>query len=234
MEDRFIETDNYIKIFEAMEELAKLPSHSHKMAIFYGRFGLGKTTILDRVALDTNACFIRTLATWTPKSAMAELCRELGVDEKGTSNTLQNRIIDELNNDPRPIIIDEIDTILTSHMRPILTSLRDIHDKTDVPIIFVGMEESRKILKKEPHYYSRFVKKVEVFPISRNDIKKYCESSSVKIDEDLVDYFLRKYPNLRQIKTIIIRLESYCMNNDYEQADLELLKASEIEVRDEI
>jgi DNA transposition AAA+ family ATPase len=234
MEDKFIKTDNYIRIFEAMEELDNLPSHSHKMAIIYGRFGLGKTTIIERLALDTDAALTRTLATWTPKAAMADLCRELGIDEKGTSNTLQNRIIEELNHEPRPIIIDEIDTILTSSMKAILTAFRDIHDKTDIPIVFVGMEESRKILKKEPHYYSRFVKKVEVHPTSKSDIEKYCESSSIKVSDDLIEYFWKKYPNLRQIKTILIRLENYCTNNDFDHADLTILKTSQIEVRDEI
>jgi len=234
MENRFIETDNYIKIFGGMVELDKLPKHSHKMAIVYGRFGLGKTTIIERIALDSNAVLVRTLATWSMKTAMQDLCRELGEDEKGSANSLQHRIIDELNNNPRPIIIDEIDTILTSSMKAILTAIRDIHDKTDVPIIFVGMEESRKHLKKEPHYYSRFVKKIEVFPISKTDIEKYCESSSIDISDDLIAHFLKKYPNLRQIKTLIIRLESYCQVNDYDEANLELLKASEIEVRDEI
>jgi len=234
MEYEFISTDNYIRCLGVIKELQNLPSHSHKMALFYGKFGLGKSISIGRLATEENAALVRTLGTWTPKSMLCDICFELGLDETGSAATLQHRIIDELIESPRPIIIDEVDTIQSSKHKELLLIIRDIHDLAQTPILFTGMEQCIKHFKKDAHYFSRFVKTVKILPNSKSDIAKYCKSTSIGISEDLIDYFHMKYANLRQIKTLLIRLEEYCENNDYDSANMELLKASQIEKQHDI
>lgn len=233
MRHEFIETENYIKCYEALDEMISLPDHSHKMGLFYGEFGLGKTITLEKLADETNAALVRTLGGWTKKSMLADICYELGLDDSGSTATLEHRVIDALLADPKPIIIDEIDTILSGH-KDELVVLRDIHDKAAVPIVFTGMEQCLRILRRDKHYFSRFVSVVKIAPNTKADIAKYCQSSEIKIEDDLVDYLHGKYANLRQIKTIIIRLERFCEDNDLESADAKVLKASKVEQRNEI
>ncbi len=236
MNHDFIETDNYIKYLGVLKELQNLPSHSHKMALFYGKFGIGKTLSLERLASYQNAALVRTLGTWTIKTMLVDICTAIGIDETGSAFVLQKRIIDSLIDEdelfpdiPKIIIIDEVDTIQTSKNKNLLLTLRDIHDVSKIPIIFTGMEQSVKHFVKDAHYKSRFVRMIKILPNSKNDISKYCKSSKIKIDEDLVEYFYNKYANLRQIKTLIIRLEAYCDLQEFESANVELLKASEVE-----
>lgn len=234
MKHVFIETDNYLNCLTTLKELMALPDHSHKMALFYGKFGRGKSIGIEKLANEHNAALVRTLGGWTPKSMLVDICFELGVDETGSAAMLTHRIVDRLLEDKRPLIIDEIDTILNSKHAQELLILRDIHDLACVPVIFTGMEKCIKQLKRDAHYYSRFVKTVQIKPNSLRDVGKYCKASSIEIKEDLVEYFYKEYANLRQIKTLIIRLEEYCENNDFEEADLKLLKASRIEEQHDI
>lgn len=233
MKHQFIETENYIKCYEALDEMVSLPDHSHKMGLFYGEFGLGKTITLERLANETGAALVRTLGGWTPKSMLSDICYELGVDDSGSTATLETRVINTLIAEPRPIIIDEIDTILSGHKNEMVV-LRDIHDKAAVPIVFTGMEQCLRLLRRDRHYFSRFVNIVKITPNTRNDIAKYCQSAEIAIEEDLVDYLHTKYANLRQIKTIIIRLERFCEDNDLESANVQVLKTSKVEERNEI
>lgn len=233
MKHKFIETENYIKCSEALMELMELPDHSHKMGLFYGLFGLGKTITLEKLAAENNSALVRTLGGWTPKAMLVDICYELGIDDTGSTAVLQHRVIETLIESPRPLIIDEIDTILTGHKTELLI-LRDIHDKAAVPLIFTGMEQCLKLLKKDKHYFSRFVNIVKITANTLKDIAKYCESSDIKIEDDLVEYLHKKFANLRQIKTMIIRLEKFCRDNDLDSADVELLVASNIEERHDI
>lgn len=234
MRHEFIETENYLKCLNAMKELMNLPEHSHKMGLFYGQYGRGKTISIERLASEQNAALVRTIGGWTPKSMLMDICFELGVDETGSAATLQHRIISRLLEEPRALIIDEIDTILNSKHSQELLILRDIHDMAYIPMIFTGMEKCIKQLKRDAHYYSRFVKTVKILPNTLKDIGKYCQASSIDIADDLVEYFYNEYANLRRIKTLIIRLEEYCENNDLEKADLRLLKSSNIEASHDI
>lgn len=234
MEHEFIKTENHLRCFEVLQELERLPDHSHKMALFYGRFGLGKSISIKKLANDSGAALVRTLGTWGSKSMLQDICFELGLDETGYASTLQKRIIEHLIDEPKALIIDEVDTIQTSQHKNLLLILRDIHDLANIPIIFTGMEACIKKFKRDPHYFSRFVKTVKIVPNTKGDIAKYCKSAEIDISEDLIDYFHLKYANLRQIKTLIIRLEEYCENNDFDEATLDILRASNIEQQHDI
>ena len=91
------------------------------------------------------------------------------------------------------------------------------------------MEESNAKFKKHRHYYSRIVELVEFKPIVKEDIKKFCELSDVKIEDDLINFFYTKYPNLRNIRVLLIRLEKYCELNGYESVDLKIFRESGVE-----
>lgn len=151
------------------------------------------------------------------------------MDTKGSASLLFNRIIEELLENPRIIIIDEIDTLLKADKVSVLELLRDIHDLTSIVLFFVGMEEANAKFKRYRHYYSRITALVQFLPISKSDIEKFCSLSEVKIEVDLIDYFANKYPNLRQLKVLILRLEEFAQLQDLTSINFKTFKESGVE-----
>lgn len=229
MKHRFIETTNYIECYEAMLELRKLPRDMEKMGLFFGPPGRGKTLIIEKLAIDEGAALVRTMGSWTPKQMMIDICEALEIMDTGTTATLQHRIIDELTQTKRVLIIDEVDTLFMNGKKQLLLMLRDIHDMAKTPIILTGMEACDKMFKKDTHYYERFSRKVKMGDTTEYDIGQLCLNSDVKIEEDLVKHFFHKYGNFRPVKVLITALEEYCENNDLESASLNTFKASGVE-----
>ncbi len=226
MKEKFIETQNYIRLSEAIARLKELPVTADRMGLAYGNFGLGKTMSLERVTFKEGALLIRADQTWSVNSTLKKLCFELGLDTIGRASVLMERVKEALLLEPRIIIIDEIDTLLRGDKFSVFELFRDIHDETRNIIFFVGMEESLAKIKKHRHYHSRLTELVKFEPIGLEDIKKFCELSEVKIKDDLLGYFAKRYKNLRQIKVFILRLEAWADLNDIDEIGLAEFKAS--------
>jgi len=232
MKEEFIETQNYIRLYQSFQGLKKLPRSAPKMGLGFGNFGLGKTFSLERIAVQENALLFRAAQVWTKNSLLSEICIELKLDSSGQASTKYKNIVESLTTEPRIIIIDEIDALLRSTKYDVLEMIRDLHDESGVIIYYIGMEESNKKLKRHRHYYSRIVGFVEFQGISYEDIEKLCRLSDLTIEDDLIKYFASKYPNLRQVTVQIIRLEQYCEINDIDSANLSIYKNSGAEYGD--
>jgi DNA transposition AAA+ family ATPase len=230
MLETFIETRNYSKLSEAFTKLDGLPTTAPKMGLGYGNFGLGKTFALERIAANTHAILLRAVQTWSKKSFLEKLCLELSLDVSGGASRMYERVVDELLQNPRILVIDEIDALLRSQKFEVLELLRDIHDETNIVLFLIGMEEANAKLKKHRHFYSRIVEFVEFKPIMSEDVERYCElSDKVKIQKDLCEYFAKKYPNLRQIRVLLIRLENAAKRNNIAACDIKTFQALKIE-----
>lgn len=241
MKRAFIKTKNYTKMYETMSTLVNLDGNPERMALIYGAFGLGKTFALEKLAAEFDAILLRTDQTWTVKVALKLLSAEMGIDPKGQSSEIMERVIDAMLYSPRPIIIDEIDTLLPSTKFTVLELFRDIHDMTGNAFMMVGMESCDARLKNHSHFYSRVVAKAKFEEIPLTDISQFCKLCGVgdgdafvpiHIEEDLQKYFLRKYPNLRVIKVLLLRIEKFCDINGYKRVDLNLFKQSGVENAD--
>lgn len=232
MKEEFIETQNYIRLFQSFQGLKKLPRSAPKMGLGFGNFGLGKTFSLEKIAAQEDAVLLRAAQVWTKNSLLSELCIELNLDSSGQASMKYKRVVDSLIGDPRIIIIDEIDALLRSTKYDVLEMIRDLHDETGVIIYYVGMEEANRKLKKHRHYYSRIVGFVEFQTICYEDIEKLCRLSNLEVESDLIKHFTSKYPNLRQVTVQLIRLEQYCVINDIDSVDLQTYKNSGAEYGD--
>jgi len=216
----FVDTANYVTMLESFGRLESLSASSPRMGLGYGNFGLGKTFGLERIAVKKNAILLRAAQTWSKKQLLEKLCLELDLDISGGSGRMYERVIDDLRREPRIIIIDEIDALLRGEKIGTLELLRDIHDETSIILFFIGMEESNAKLKRHRHYYSRVVELVEFEAIGAGDVGKFCELCEVKVESDLVAYLARKYPNLRQIRVLLTRLEKACELQDITSVSL--------------
>lgn len=229
MKEAFVETRNYIQIREAISSLIAQPRTTDRMGLAYGNFGLGKSVSLERIAYQEDAMLIRCDQTWSVTSTLRRLCGEMSLDPSGSNAQLFERIVEALSLEPRLIIIDEVDTILRSDKLGVFELFRDLHDETRNVIFFVGMEEALAKIKRHRHYFSRLSKVVKFEPIGREDIAKFCALAEVEIGEDLVEYFAKRYANLRQIKVFLIRLEEWAELNEVTKIGLAEFKAAGVE-----
>jgi DNA transposition AAA+ family ATPase len=229
MKETFVETRNYIQIREAISSLLEQPPTTDRMGLAYGNFGLGKSVSLERIAYQEDAMLIRTDQTWSVTSTLRRLCAEMSIDESGSNAQLMERLVEALSLEPRLIIVDEVDTILRAEKVRVFELFRDLHDETRNVIFFVGMEEALAKIKRHRHYFSRLSKIVKFEPIGREDIAKFCALCEVEIGGDLLEYFAKRYANLRQIKVFLIRLEEWAELNDVERIGLNEFKASGVE-----
>ncbi len=220
MKEEFIETSNYSKLLESFARLEVLPETAPRIGLGFGNFGLGKTFSLERITAKKNAILLRAAQAWSKKNLLERLCAELALDQNGTIGKLYERVVDELRNRPRIIIIDEIDALLRGEKISTLELLRDIHDESPIILYFIGMEESNAKLKRHRHYYSRVVELCEFKKIGIDDVRSFCALSTVRIEDDLILFFGDRYPNLRQIKVFLLRLEKECEVNDIHTVDL--------------
>jgi len=235
MQEAFVKTSNYTKFYELMSTLVDdLEGNAERMGLCFGVYGVGKTISISKIKDEFDAIVLRQNQTWTKSSVLKLLARELSIDSKSkTSSELFNEVIDSLMINPRPIIIDEIDGLLGADRFNILEFFRDIHDVSGNVIVLVGMESCNSRLKNHPHFYSRIVEKVKFRNIGADDIKKFVKQCEVALEPDLIEFFGKKYPNLRRIKVFILRIEKFCEANGLDSMSLATFRASGVEKDDE-
>ena len=104
-------------------------------------------------------------------------------------------------------------------------TLRDIHDKTDCPIVFVGMGLALRKLERYKHLYDRFseIVKFETFEIE--DLSQiFSQLSEIPFTPDSIEYIHKKYNRFRQIVQLISKLESFAKENNLEEITKEVME----------
>ena len=98
---------------------------------------------------------------------LQEILAEIGEEIHGQISSLSDQCKLRLKLKPQVLIVDEIDYLMNNLKT--IEILRDIHDETDCPIIFVGMGLAHKKLERYKHLFDRFseIVKFETFSISR-------------------------------------------------------------------
>ena len=111
-----------------------------------------------------------------------------------------------------------------NNYKPIET-LRDIHDETNCPIIFIGMGLAHRKLERYTHLYDRFseVLKFETFGI--NDLSQIINQlSEVPFTPDAIEYIHTKYNRFRQIVQLINQMENFAKDNNLTEITKEIME----------
>src|SRR5574344_249434 len=137
MKKVFVKTENVKRLITLMNNLQNRAEGVPGMGLVYGEPGLGKTHAVVWWAAQNDAIFVRCTNMMSARWLLEEIVEELGEMPYSKFSDIFNQVISQLIQEPRIIIVDEID-YLTVDTKAIET-LRDIHDKTDVPILLVGM-----------------------------------------------------------------------------------------------
>ncbi len=219
----FVKTQNVKNFIALINSLQNKPDGISKMALVYGEPGLGKSRTALWLAAQNDAIYIRSTNLMTGRWFLEELVDELGEIPRYWTSDLFKQCVNKLLERPQMIIIDEID-YLASDQKTIET-IRDIHDKTNVPIIFVGMTLAQKKLQRYKHLYDRLSDIVQFKSFSVIDVQEIISQlCEVEVTEPAVSIIHNQANRFRQIVRIINRLEAVAKTNNIELIDENILK----------
>ena len=133
-----------------------------------------------------------------------------------------NLVVKKLKQTPQIIFIDEIDYLMNNCKS--IETLRDIHDETGCPIIFIGMGLVYRKLERYTHLYDRFseVLKFETFGV--NDLSQIINQlSEIPFTPDAIEYIHSKFNRFRQIVQLINQMENFAKDNNLTEINMEVI-----------
>lgn len=219
----FVKTLNVKNFIGLVENLQNKPKNIPKMGLVYGEPGLGKSQTALWLACKYDGIYLRATNLMTGRWLLEELVKELDEIPRFLTSDNFNLVVKKLKQEPKIIFIDEIDYLMNNYKT--IETLRDIHDKTDCPIIFVGMSLVHKKLERYRHLYDRFseILKFDVFGV--NDLSQiFGQLSEISFTPDAIEYIHTKYNRFRQIVQMINQMETFTKDNNLTEITKEIME----------
>jgi hypothetical protein len=223
-------TKNSFRLLHVAQELTANANGNELMALLYGLPGEGKTTCIDWAIDKTNGIALRAKSCWTQTGMLADLATELRCPEKirrsNRTNVMLNSVIEHLNDNPRPLFIDEVDRLVMAYNRingeKIMECLRDIHDIARIPLVLVGEENSAVTVQENGRFGRRIKHWVEFKGIDREDCRTVADTvCEVAIADDLLDHLYSEAgANIGRIILGIESIERHGKTRDLTEVDL--------------
>ncbi len=223
MNKTFVKTTNVKNFIGLVENLQTKPKNIPKMGLVYGEPGLGKSQTALWLACKYDGIYLRATNLMTGRWLLEELVKELDEIPRYLTSDNFNLIVKKLKKEPKIIFIDEIDYLMNNYKS--IETLRDIHDETGCPIIFIGMGLAHRKLERYKHLYDRFseILKFEIFTVG--DIKHIFEQlSEAPFSTDAIEYIHKKYNRFRQLVQLINKLENFAKDNNLAEINLEVIQ----------
>lgn len=217
----FVKTTNVKNFIGLVENLTNKPKNIPKMGLVYGEPGLGKSQTALWLACKYDAIYLRATNLMTGRWLLEEIAKEMDEIPRYLTSDNFNLIVQKLKQKPQLIIVDEIDYLMNNLKT--IEILRDIHDKTDCPIIFVGMGLAHKKLERYKHLFDRFSEIVKFETFGVNDLSQIVSQlSEVTFTPDAVEYIHSKFNRFRQIVQLINQMETFAKDNNLTEITKEI------------
>ncbi len=222
MKKTFIKTKNVKRFITLMDELQKLPPNIPKLALVYGEHGLGKSQTIQWWANKNDSIYVRATQGMTSRWLLSEIAEEIGEDPYWHTQETFSLIENHLRQNPKVIIVDEIDYLIEKHT---VETLRDLHDKTGCPIVLVGMGAADKKLARYPHLMDRVYRQLKFEQFNQEDISDIlCQLTDLSFTEDSINYLATRTNQFRQLVKLINKIEKLSQTNQIEELDEYTLK----------
>ena len=222
MNKTFVKTTNVKNFIGLVENLINKPKNIPKMGLVYGEPGLGKSQTALWLACKYDGIYLRASNLMTGRWLLEEIVKELDEIPRFLTSDNFNIVVKKLKQNPQVIFIDEIDYLMNNYKS--IETLRDIHDETGCPIIFIGMGLAHRKLERYKHLYDRFseILKFEIFGV--NDLSQIIgQLSEIKFTPDSIEYIHTKYNRFRQIVQLINQMEIFSKDNNLAEINMEVL-----------
>jgi DNA transposition AAA+ family ATPase len=192
------------------------------MGLVYGEPGLGKSQTALWLACKYDGIYLRASNLMTGRWLLEEMVKELDEIPRFLTSDNFNIVVKKLKQNQQVIFIDEIDYLMNNYKT--IETLRDIHDETGCPIIFIGMGLAHRKLERYKHLYDRFseILKFETFGV--NDLSQIISNlSEVTFTPDAVEYIHSKFNRFRQIVQLINQMETFSQDNNLAEINMEVI-----------
>lgn len=220
----FVKTQNVKGFIGLVENLINKPNNIPKMGLIYGEPGLGKSQTALWLSAKYDGVYLRCSNLMTGRWLLEELVKELDEIPRYLTSDNFNSCIKKLKENPQIIIIDEIDYLIND--KRAIETLRDIHDETNCPIIFVGMGLAHKKIERFKHLFDRFSEIVKFETFSIADLKEIVEQlSEIPVTVEAIEIINKKYNRFRQIVQLINQLEIIAKENDLTEITDEIIRS---------
>jgi len=213
MKISFVETDNIRKLVKAMGALEGRDAEIPGLGLIYGRAGLGKTKAVSWYAVNHDSIYLRGAALWTPHWMLTDLCAELRQYPERYTAQLFGQVMKALKKSDRPVFIDEADYLLRDSR--MLDTVRDLHDKTNIPIVLIGMEQITGKLIRKGQFWSRLSQIIEFQPLTPGEIAFLAKTWANLKTEAGASEILRKATagDFREVTVALYHLERMAKAN---------------------
>lgn len=212
MRTLFARTSNVTAFVNAMARLGASREGIPRMGLVYGEPGLGKTRTALWWAGANDGAFVRTKKLMTGRWLLEEIVAELGEAPMSRTSDLFRQCTGQLTDRPRTLIIDEVDYL--AYDARVLETLRDIHDTTNTPVVFIGMSGADKKLQRYRHLYDRLSEIVPFKPLTEADVasvaSQLCE---VALSKDAAAFIHAASNRFRQVAVWLYRAEGLARTN---------------------
>ena len=223
MNKTFVRTNNVKNFIGLVENLQNKPKNIPKMGLVYGEPGLGKSQTALWLACKYDGIYIRASNLMTSRWLVEEIVREMDELPRYLTSDNFNVVISKLIQKPKIIFVDEIDYLMNNYKS--VETLRDIHDKTDCPIVFVGMGLAHRKLERYRHLYDRFSEIVKFETFGVEDLSQiFSQLSEIPFTPDSIEYIHKKYNRFRQIVQLINQMEIFAKDNNLTEINLEVIQ----------
>ena len=208
----FVRTKNVKKFVALMEEVKQLPANIPKIVLVFGEYGLGKSETIKWWTFKNDCIYVRANQGMSSRWLLSEIAEELGEEAFWHIQDTFNLVEQKLKQNPKPLIIDEVDYLVPNN---VIEILRDLHDRTMCPMILVGMVNIDKKLSRYPHLKDRIYKTFKFEPYDKQDIKQILsELSEIPITNDGLEYLATRHNQFRHIVKLINKIEKLAETNE--------------------
>ena len=224
MKKVFVKTNNVKRFITMMNNLQNRAEGVPGMGLVYGEPGLGKTQAIKWWAFKNDAILIRCNKMMSARWLLKEILDYMSEIKPYSISDSFDEVIRNLILTPRILIVDEVD-YLTMDKNKSIEILRDIHDKTNIPVVLVGMTNAHSRLKKFSHLYDRLSEIVKFERFSKADIKTIVkELSEIELTDCAIKYIYSNLNRFRQIVKVINKAETIAKANGLSSIDEILIK----------
>lgn len=218
----FVKTQNVKNFIGLVENLINKPKNISKMGLVYGEPGLGKSQTALWLSCKYDGIYLRASNLMTGRWLLEEMVKELDEIPRFLTSDNFNIVVKKLKQTSQIIFIDEIDYLMNNYKT--IETLRDIHDETGCPIIFIGMGLAHRKLERYKHLYDRFSEILKFETFGMNDLSQIIgQLSEITFTPNAIEYIHTKYNRFRQIIQLINQIETFAKGNNLAEINMEVI-----------
>lgn len=228
MRDIIVETESMTRFNQTADAALEAGRLSSGFVLAYGKAGRGKSVAADRYYYERGGAYVRVWQNWSQSAFLQRLLFEVrgkNMDmPRHTGNRCKELIVDVLENDPKPLFIDEADRLSIDRIE----DLRDIFEMTGVPIVLIGEEGIWGLLRERRRIMSRVAYEVEFTPISPTESSIFLkQAANLNVSPDLCLKITKQADgDFRVVRNIALQLEKVAKASEKMDVDAAMLETA--------